>query len=195
MIDQPIKSTLNFIDVDPRLDAIKVGMKSISPQDFSEALWCILAEDHFGFQDKQALRTSSKLAATIRSLFIVDVALAIFRASPTGDENDVIGMVRSRDGQTQITFWASDASGDVELLVAKPGEKFPSTITRLMRKTGANICQISGTDIINKRPNFLTKDELAMIIDQLITDGEIGWTDADDGVATTGEFLDKHYRE
>ena len=195
MIDQPIKSPLKFIDVEPRLDAIKVGMKSISPQDFSEALWCILAEDHFGFQDKQALRTSGKLAATIRSLFIVEVALVIFRASPTGDENEVIGLVRSRDGQTQITYWASDASGVVDLLVAQPGETFPSTIKRLMRHVGANLCQISGTDFINKRPNFLTKDELAMIIDQLITDGEMGWTDVDDGAATTVEFLDKHYRE
>ena len=195
MSSVPIKSPLKFIDVDPRLDAIKVGMEYISPQDFSEALWFILAEDHFGFQDEQALRTSGKLAATIRSLFIVEVALVIFRASPTGDENEVIGLVRSRDGQTQITYWASDASGVVDLLVAQPGETFPSTITGLMRHVGANLCQISGTDIINKRPDFLTKDDLAEIIEQLIADNDMGWDALCDGAATTTEFLDKHYRE
>ena len=176
-------------------DSISVGGEYASIQDFSDALWCILAEDHYGFQDQHALGEYGKLAVAIRSHFGVEVVLTIFRSSPTGDENDVIGLVRSRDGQTQMVYWTSDASGVVALMVAQPGEKFPSTITRLMRKLGANLCQISGTEIFNKRPDLLSKYDWAKTIDQLITDNEMGWVAFSDGVATTVEFLEKHYRE
>jgi hypothetical protein len=175
-------------------DSISVGGKIVSTRDFSEALWCLLAQDHYEVE----YEPSVDLTKDIRSHFSVDVVLTILRK--TGEmwgtvENDVLGLVQSRDGQTQIVYWVSDVSESVNLLVAQSGETFPSMITRLMRHVGANLCQISGTDIFNKRPDCLTKDDFAAVIDQLITDGEIGWADVDGGVATTVEFLNKHYRE
>ncbi len=176
------------------LNSINFGGKCVSSQDFAEALWCLLAKDLYDLGDDPP----NNLAEDIRSHFSVDVVLTILRK--TGemwgtDENDVLGLVQSRDGQTQIVYWASDVSESVNLLVAQSGETFPSMITRSMRHVGANLCQISGTDIFNKRPDFLTKDDFAAVIDQLITDGEIGWADVDGGAATTVEFLNKHYRE
>jgi len=175
-------------------DSISVGGKIVSTRDFSEALWFLLAQDHYQVEDGPSV----DLTKDIRSQFYMNVALTINR--DTGGmygtvENDVLGLVQSRDGQTQIVYWASDVSESVNLLVAQSGETFPSMITRLMRHVGANLCQISGTDIFNKRPDFLAKDDFTTVIDQLIKDGEIGWVDVDGGAATTVEFLNKHYRE
>ena len=174
--------------------AINVGIEHVTTQDFSEAIWCILAKDYYDFDDEP----SGKLAEDIRSHFSVDVVLAISR--DTGGmsgavENDVIGLVRSNDGQTQIVYWASDASRDANLMFAQTPGTFSSTITRLFRDLGANLGQISGTEIFNKRPDLLTKDELGEIIDQLITDNDLGWDDSVDGTETTIEFLEKHYTE
>lgn len=175
-------------------DSISVGGKIVSTRDFSEALWCLLAQDHYEVE----YEPSVDLTKDIRSQFYMNVVLTIKK--DTGGmygtvENDVLGLVQSRDGQTQIVYWASVVSESVNLLVAQEGETFPSMITRLMRHVGANLCQISATDIFNKRPDFLTKDDFAVVIDQLITDGKISWADVDGGVATTVEFIDKHYRE
>lgn len=175
-------------------DSISVGGKIVSTRDFSEALWCLLAQDHYKIEDEPSV----DLTEDIRSQFNMNVVLTIKRE--TGGvygtvENDVLGLVQSRVGQTRIVYWASDVSERVDLLVAQSGETFPSTITRLMRHVGANLCQLSAIGILNKRPDILTKDDFEVVIDQLITDGKIGWADVDGGVATTVEFIDKHYRE
>ncbi len=175
--------------------SIEVGQGSCEAGDFAEALWCILAEDfyHCGSQaDQDPLQS---LISAIRSSFQLDSLLKIFRASPTGDETEVIGRACSRDGNQTLLFWASDASGMVDVFPAAPGKPCAHIIEGYMSSRGWNLCQISGTEIENLRPDVISRDDVLKIIEQLIAADDMSWEDFDDESATTIEFLEKHYTE
>jgi hypothetical protein len=179
----------------PKPKPIQGSYECTDHEDFAAALWCILAEDfyHCGGQADQASLKS--LISTIRSSLRLDFLLKIFRASQLGDETEVIGRVCSRDGNQIHIFWASDASGIVDVFPAALGETCAHLIGGYVCSNGWSLCQFSGTQIENFRPDIISRDDLFQIIEQLIADNDMSWKDVDDESTTTREFLEKNYRE
>lgn len=179
----------------PDSSLIEVGPNTFaSREDFEQSLWHILARDYYGIDDEPDA-SASKLAEAIREHFSVEIALIIHRPSLSGDEDEVIGAAHSRASETDIVFWASDASGVVGILTADKGENLAAIVARLFTDVGANLCQISGTTILNKRPDLLSRDDLAALIEHLISDQGLGWNDVGDDAETAAEFLERSYDE
>lgn len=163
---------------------------------FQEALFNIVAIDHYGLKTESNNEKLKQCGFAIRTHCHVVVILRISRPSPTGDELDTIGFIDWKNSSSRILFWASDASGNVDYIQVSPIESIADGLTQLMRNLGANLCQISGTEIVNSRPDLLSRQKLKSIIDQIIEDTGVDWGDFfDNEVKTTGDFLSRKYRE
>ena len=163
---------------------------------FQEALFNIVTADHYGLTTESDNEELRQCEFAIRTRCHVIIILRISRPSPTGDELDIIGFIEEKPISSRILFWTSDASCDVDYIQVSPIESTLDGLTQLMRKLGANLCQISGTEIVNFRPDLLSRQNLTAVIDQVIEDTGDDWADFfANEVKTTGDFLSRNYRE
>ncbi len=179
----------------PERKPIEDETECAEDDDFAEAIWCILATDYYHYPAQSDQVTLNGLISRIRSRYHLDVILQIFRSSPTGDETEVIGRALSQGSNNTMVFWASDASGISDVLPADAGENFPALISRYLRLNGWNLCQFSGTEIMNLRPEVLSRDEVTQIINKLILDSNNSWAETCSDIKTTDEFVSKYYSE
>lgn len=175
-------------------DSIEIDGEKLSWSDFSEAFARVLEEEFAGGGGDEEQEAAVEL---VRSAFDLNVVLQMTRECMFGDEVDYFGLSRSNNSCDVVAFWISN-SGASDVIPIKPEESLRAALDEFFDLNGWRLPQVSDTEIWNRRPDLLSKDEVRQLVVGIEKrgEGDFSWDSVGTGeVESTEEFMQRHYSE